>query len=175
MIEIFEKWLQALGKLEYVTGKEKPKVDCILCSIRDNDKRVKSLKVYEDNINFIVLNLYPYNVGHVMVCTNRHVAKYIDLTKEELIHTSRTIQGLQLLLDELYSPRGYNIGINQGNYAGASINHIHWHIVPRFPSELGYIDIIGETRVVVEGLESVKKKFEEKIGKFLNPDFYKNF
>lgn len=175
MIEIFEKWLQALGKLEYVTGKEKPKVDCILCSIRDNDKRVKSLKVYEDNINFVVLNLYPYNVGHAMVCTTRHVAKYVDLTKEELIHISRTIQGLQLLLDELYSPRGYNIGINQGDCAGASINHIHWHIVPRFPSELGYIDIIGETRVVVEGLESVKKKFDENIGKFLNPEFYKNF
>lgn len=164
-----------MGKLEYVTGKEKPKVDCILCSIRDNDHRVKSLKVYEDEINFVVLNLYPYNVGHAMVCTTRHVRKYIDLSKEELIHTSRTIQGLQLLLDELYAPQGYNIGINQGNYAGASIDHIHWHVVPRFPSELGYIDIVSGTRVVVEGLESVKKKVEEKIEKFLNPEFYKNF
>jgi len=175
VIKIFEKWLQALGKLEYVTGKEKPKVECILCAIRDDDKRVKSLKVYQDNLNFVVLNLYPYNVGHAMVCTTRHVAKYIDLTKKELIHTSRTIQGLQLLLDDIYSPRGYNIGINQGSYAGASIDHIHWHVVPRFPSELGYIDITAETRVVVEGLDSVKKKIEEKIDDFLNKKFFEKF
>ncbi|MFX1393936.1 MAG: HIT domain-containing protein [Promethearchaeota archaeon] len=147
----------------------------MLCAIRDDDKRVKSLKVYQDNLNFVVLNLYPYNVGHMMVCTHRHLSKFINLSKEEIIHTSRTIQGLQLLLDDIYSPRGFNIGINQGNYAGASINHIHWHIVPRFPSELGFIDIIGDARIVVEGLDSVKKKIDERIDKFLNQEFYDRF
>lgn len=146
-----------------------------MCAIRDNDKRVKSLKVYQDNLNFVVLNLYPYNVGHLMVCMHRHVLKFVDLSKEEIIHTSRTIQGLQLLLDELYSPRGYNLGINQGTYAGASIEHIHWHVVPRFPSELGFIDIVGDARIVVEGLESVKKKINEKIDAYLNQEFYKRF
>ena len=102
MIKIFEKWLQALGKLEYVTGKEKPKVECILCAIRDDDKRVKSLKVYQDNLNFIVLNLYPYNVGHAMVCTTRHVAKYIDLTKEELIRAIRFMVAAEYEAVQLY-------------------------------------------------------------------------
>lgn len=110
-----------------------------------------------------------------MVCTHRHVLKFVALSKEEIIHTSRTIQGLQLLLDELYSPRGYNLGINQGTYAGASIEHIHWHVVPRFPSELGFIDIVGDARIVVEGLESVKKKINEKIDAYLNQEFYKRF
>jgi len=110
-----------------------------------------------------------------MVCTHRHISKFINLSKEEIIHISRTIQGLQLLLNDIYSPRGYNIGINQGNYAGASINHIHWHVVPRFPSELGFIDIIGEARIIVEDLDSVKKKVEERIDEFLNQEFYDKF
>ncbi|MFX1257298.1 MAG: HIT domain-containing protein [Promethearchaeota archaeon] len=167
--------MRALGKLNYVQGKDRPDVDCILCAIRDNDKRVVSLKVYQDNIIFIVLNLYPYNIGHLMVCLNRHVKNFTELTKQEIIHIFRTIQGLQLLLNDLYHPHGYNIGLNQGKEAGASINHIHWHIVPRFPSELGYIDIIGDARIVVEGLDSVKKKIEEKIGKYLNEKFFNNF
>ena len=74
---IFEKWLRALNKLDYVQGKERPKVDCILCAVRDDDDRVASLKVYHDDICFIVLNLYPYNPAHVMVVSNRHILKYI--------------------------------------------------------------------------------------------------
>ena len=172
---MFEKWLRALGKLDYVQGKARPNVDCILCSVRDNDERVVSLKVYQDTLLFISLNLYPYNPGHLMIVPNRHVLLFSDLTKEELVHLSRTIQGVQLLLDELYNPKGYNIGINQGREAGASIEHLHIHLVPRFGSELGYIDIVGKTRVVPEGLESVKQKLLENIDKYLTKEFYTQF
>jgi ATP adenylyltransferase len=167
--------LQALGKLDYVQGKARPNVDCILCSVRDNDERVKILKIYEDNICFIVLNIYPYNPAHLMIVTQRHITKFIELTKKELIHITRTIQGVQLLLDDLYSPKGYNIGINQGRDAGGSIEHLHFHIVPRYGSELGFIDIVGETRVLPESLESVKRKLENNINKFLTEEFYNNF
>jgi ATP adenylyltransferase len=136
---------------------------------------VVSLKIYEDKICFVVLNLYPYNPGHIMVIPSRHIPEYIDLTKGEILHINRAIQGLQLLLDNVYNPKGYNIGINQGHYAGASIDHLHFHIIPRFGSELGFIDIVGKTRVLPEGLESVKKKLENSIDKFLNDDFFKNF
>ncbi len=161
--------------MEYVQGPAKPKVECIMCALRDNDEQVKIIKVYQDDIIFVVLNIYPYNPGHLMVCLNRHVLKFTELTKTEILHIFRAIQGLQLLLDDVYHPRGYNIGINQGKEAGASIDHIHWHIVPRFPSELGYIDIIGNTRVVIEELETVKKKIEEKITLYLNKEFFKDF
>jgi len=167
--------LQALGKLDYIQGKARPDVDCILCAVRDNDERVKSLKIYEDNFCFIVLNLYPYNPAHLMIVPQRHLIKFIELTKEELIHINRTIQGIQLLLDDLYSPKGYNIGINQGRDAGGSIEHLHFHIIPRYGSELGFIDIVGETRVLPESLDSVKQKLERKIYEFLNEDFFKNF
>jgi ATP adenylyltransferase len=161
--------------LDYVQGKTKPNVDCILCAVRDNDERVVTLKIYDDEYIFISLNLYPYNPGHLMIIPNRHVISFLELTREEIIHINRTIQGIQLLLDELYSPKGYNIGINQGIIAGASIEHLHIHIVPRYGAELGYIDIVGKTRIVVEGLDSVKQKLTENIHNFLNKEFYESF
>ncbi|MFX1348733.1 MAG: HIT domain-containing protein [Promethearchaeota archaeon] len=172
---MFKKWLQALGKLDYVQGKDRPDVDCILCAVRDNDERVRLLKVYEDNLCFIVLNLYPYNPAHLMIATHRHLTKFLELTKKEILHINRTIQGIQLLLDELYNPKGYNIGVNQSRDAGGSIEHLHFHIVPRYGSELGFIDIVGETRVLPESLDSVKRKLDSSIHKYLNEDFYKNF
>ena len=172
---IFDKWLQALGKLDYVQGKARPKVDCILCAVRDNDERVTSLKIYEDDLCFIVLNLYPYNPAHLMIVTQRHITKFLELTKEELLHITRTIQGIQMLLDDLYNPKGYNIGINQGRDAGGSIDHLHFHLVPRYGSELGFIDIVGKTRVLPEGLDDVKKKLENNINKYLTKKFYDNF
>lgn len=110
-----------------------------------------------------------------MIVPNRHIIKYLDLSKQELIHISRTIQGLQMLLDNIYNPKGYNIGINQGKIAGGSIDHLHIHLVPRYGAELGYIDIVGKTRIVPEGLESVKVKLEKQINNFLNQEFFENF
>ncbi|KKM76191.1 hypothetical protein LCGC14_1382680 [marine sediment metagenome] len=121
-MNIFENWIRALGKLDYVQGKARPKVDCILCAIRDNVERVISLKVFQDKISFIVLNLFPYNPAHLMIVPIRYITKYLELTKEEIIHTSRIIQGLQLMINDLYQPKGYNIGINQGRQAGGVLN-----------------------------------------------------
>ncbi|MBY9007881.1 MAG: HIT domain-containing protein [Candidatus Lokiarchaeota archaeon] len=172
---MFEKWLQALNKLDYVQGKKKTNVDCIFCAVRDNNDKVVSLKIYEDNICFVSLNLYPYNPAHLLIVTKRHVMDFTALKKEEIVHIFRIIQGLQIMLNDLYSPKGYNIGLNQGKSAGGSIEHIHFHIVPRFDSELGFIDIIGDTRVVVEGLDSIKKKLEKNVHKYLNSEFFKDF
>ena len=76
---------------------------------------------------------------------------------------------------ELINPKGYNIGINQGSFAGGSIDHLHIHIVPRYDAELGFIDIVGKTRVLPEGLDSVKKKLTQNVTKFLNKEFFENF
>ncbi|MHA2398834.1 MAG: HIT family protein [Promethearchaeota archaeon] len=172
---VFKDWLQALGKLDYVQGKARPEVDCIFCAVRDNDERVETLKVYEDDLCFIVLNLYPYNPAHLLIVTQRHITKFLELTKEEMLHISRVIQGVQMLIDYLYNPKGYNIGLNQGRDAGGSIDHLHVHIVPRYGSELGFIDIVGKTRVLPEGLDAVKKKIKENIKNFLNNNFFENY
>ena len=136
---------------------------------------MKSLKVYQDDIAFACLNVYPYNPAHLMVVPNRHVVEYTELTKDELVHVFRMIQGLQLLLEDLYSPKGYNIGMNQGRAAGGSIEHLHVHVVPRYGDEIGYIDIVGNTRIVVEGLKSVQEKIKTNINKYLNKEFFENF
>ncbi len=107
--------------------------------------------------------------------TKRHITKFLDLNKEELIHITRMIQGLQLMINDLYKPTGYNIGVNQGRQAGGSIEHLHFHLIPRFGSELGFIDIVGKTRVLPEGLEEVKKKIDNKINNYLNKRFFQNF
>jgi ATP adenylyltransferase len=171
---MFKKWLRALGKLDYVQGKNRPDVQCILCAVKDEDEHVTSLKIYEDELIFICLNIYPYNPGHCLVVPNRHLLKFIDLTKREVQRIFRAIQGLQLLFNDLYFPKGYNIGFNEG-LAGASIPHIHCHFVPRYGSELGYIDIVGKTRVVPEGLKSVKKKLDKHINTYLNEEFFEDF
>ncbi len=150
-------------------------MDCILCAVRDNDDRVEILKVYEDDTCFIILNLYPYNPAHLMIVTQRHLTKFLELTKEEIIHINRAIQGIQLLLDDLYNPKGYNIGLNQGRDAGGSIDHLHFHLIPRYGTELGFIDIVGKTRVLPEGLDAVKKKLDENIHNYLNQEFFENF
>ena len=121
---VFDKWLQAIGKLDYAQGKERPNVDCILCAVKEADEKVTSIKIYEDELIFICLNIYPYNPGHSLVVPNRHITRFVELTKEELERIFRAIQGLQLLFNDLYSPKGYNIGFNEG-LAGASIPHFH--------------------------------------------------
>ncbi|MGV9199496.1 MAG: HIT family protein [Promethearchaeia archaeon] len=172
---MFKKWLKALGKLEYVQGEHRPDVECILCAVRDDNELVKSLKYYQDDLIFISLNLYPYNPAHSMVVPSVHRTDLVDLTKAESLRIFRAIQGLQLMLNDLYSPKGYNIGINQGRNAGGSIEHLHFHVVPRYGAELGYIDIIGKSRIVVEGLDSVMKKMKENVDDYLNPEFFKEF
>jgi ATP adenylyltransferase len=172
---LFDRWLQAIGKLDYTRKNSRPKVDCILCAVRDNDNEVKSFKIYQDDIAFSCLNLYPYNPGHLLVVPNRHIKSFRDLNKEEIIHISRLIQGLQLLIKNLFENTGFNIGINEGPNSGASIEHFHYHIVPRYANELGFIDIVSNSRIAIEGLESVLKRYKEKIKDYINENFFKNF
>ena len=163
---LFSNHLQAIGKLDYAKGK-RPKVDCILCAIRENDERVTSLKIYQDDILFVSLNLYPYNPGHLMVVPNKHVENFEDLTREERNHLFNVILATQQLLRDELTPTGFNVGYNQGEFSGASIKHIHAHVVPRYPSELGFMDIIGKTKVIVESVSSIEKKLKPKIAEYI--------
>lgn len=165
---VFRTHLQAIGKLNYIKG-DRPKVDCILCCIRDNDPRVESLKVYEDDQVFITLNRYPYNPGHLMVIPRIHIEKFEDLSDQQRDYLFNIVIKIQKLLQEVFQPIGFNVGYNQGQFAGASINHIHVHVVPRYKSELGFIDIIGQARIVPEDVYSVYQKIKAKI-----PHFFPN-
>jgi ATP adenylyltransferase len=144
---------------------DKPQVDCILCSIRDKDARVRSLEVWRDEASIALLNLYPYNPGHLMVFPQRHIVELCELEEGEALNLFGSINLAVRALKLCYSPKGYNIGFNIGEVSGASIPHLHAHIVPRYGNELGFIDNIGGAKVLIESpsdyVEKLSKAFEK--------------
>ncbi len=156
----FPSYILIPDKAEYVRGK-RPEVDCILCAIARRDPRVESMILHEKDRFMIVLNKYPYNPGHLMVFPVRHVEGLEELDEEEVKHLFILVQKSIKLLREVYSPHGFNVGINQGKAAGASINHLHVHVVPRYLGELSFIDLAG-SRVLVENLKTSFEKLKSK-------------
>jgi ATP adenylyltransferase len=138
------------GKLAYVRGK-KPEVDCILCALRDSDKRVPDLVVLRHELMIVTLNLYPYNPGHLMIFPRRHLTDIRQFTQEEVLVMHRLQERSMHALEALYNPRGFNIGFNVGQASGASIEHIHCHVIPRHRNEIGMVEMISQgSRVLVE-------------------------
>jgi len=135
-------------KLGYLS--EKKPDGCILCLIRDNSDQTVNLKVFEDDLVAVSVNLYPYNPGHLIIFPTRHIKDIREFTKAECAAICDTEKKALTILDALYKPHGYNIGYNMGNAAGASIEHLHLHIIPRYPGEAGIADLIAGQKVLVE-------------------------
>ena len=159
-----EKHNIVANKLDYARGK-RPAVDCILCAVTANDPKVDNLVVYRHRGWYVTLNLYPYNPGHLMVVPRAHHTDIRQLNEAEVLELHH-LQNLCLrVLDETYRPGGYNIGYNIGPTSGASIHHLHLQIVPRYRNEVGFFDILSDSRVIVEEpqvtRERLLKKFEQ--------------
>lgn len=137
------------GKLDYVRGK-RPPVGCILCAVAQGSKKVVDFRIYATRRFIVSLNLYPYNPGHLMLFPRRHLLGVAGLTDGEAKEMFRLIVLCQKVLSRLYAPEGFNVGWNQGGASGASIQHLHVHIVPRYANEIGIMDILSGTRVLVE-------------------------
>jgi len=138
-------------RLEYVTG-GKGGAGCALCEAPGLPAQ-QSLIVFEGAACFVVLNLYPYNNGHVMVVPYRHTPSLATLTPEELQEMALLTQRSEVALTEAYAPDGLNVGINLGKPAGAGIlEHIHVHLVPRWNGDTNFMTVVGETRVLPEDL-----------------------
>jgi ATP adenylyltransferase len=135
-------------KISYLKGK---KTDgCILCLIRDFSDSVIRLVVHETPLCIVSLNLYPYNPGHLLVFPKRHVTDIRALDTMERKELNKTVDACLDILDRIYAPEGYNIGYNQGNVAGGSIDHLHMHIIPRYKNELGIAELLGGKKVLVQ-------------------------
>ncbi len=149
--------LFSTSKIDYIRG-NKPDVDCILCGIRDRSEAVKNLEIFRSGNFIISLNLYPYNPGHLMIFPRKHVEELEDLSEDELSEMNRlVIRSIKILREEL-APGGFNIGFNLGEVSGASIRHLHQHIVPRYGNEAGFLDILSGTRVVVIDPNELQKR-----------------
>lgn len=142
--------LRAPWRHAYVTSKEKP-AGCVLCKALETAQAPESLVVHLAEHCFVVMNLYAYNSGHVMVTPRRHVGRLADASPEELSEMMQLARRLETLLGEAYRPDGMNVGMNLGRVAGAGVaEHIHLHLVPRWSGDTNFLSVVGETRVVPE-------------------------
>ena len=159
------KRLWAPWRMEYILG---PKEDeCIFCIKPKEDNDKKNLILFRGEFNFIIMNLYPYNNGHLMVVPYRHTSEIIGITGEEMDENGRLVQRCVEVLKKSFSPEGYNIGMNLETAAGAGIDeHIHMHIVPRWNGDTNFMPVVSETRVMPQHIEEsysiLIKAFEQK-------------
>ena len=160
--------LFSLNKMRYIKG-DRPKVDCIFCSIIGKAEEVHKLLVHEGEHVFVTVNKYPYNSGHLLICPKRHIVDYRALTPAEEREIDVLLRQSLDILEELYSPSGFNIGYNFGEFSGASLPHLHMHVIPRYPNELGFVDIVGGAKIVVEDPEQTMKNLRNAFGKLQSP------
>ena len=146
-------------KMAYVRG-NRPN-GCILCLIRDKDPETVDLTVHQDEFFLVCVNLYPYNPGHLMIFPTRHVEDIRRYTPEEEARFTYLNRYFLDILDKTHHPVGYNIGYNMGLSAGASIKHLHFHVIPRYPREIGISDLIAGKRVLVEDPRQTRKRIQE--------------
>ena len=141
-------------RLEYVAG-GKPKTGCIFCeATREGES--SSLIVFKGNTCYVILNLYPYNNGHVMVVPYRHLATFGALSIEELTEIGVLIQRAEAALMEAYQPHGFNIGVNLGKPAGAGVlDHLHVHIVPRWNGDTNFMPVLADVKVIAQALDAL--------------------
>ena len=148
-------------RIEYVES-ERPE-GCILCDKPAQDNDVANYILHRGEHNFIMLNGYPYNPGHLMIAPYRHVDTLEALGDEELLeHTRMVNKGLQALR-QAFNPQGFNVGVNIGRVAGAGIDdHVHTHIVPRWNGDTSFITVMGDTKVLPQALADSYRRLEGK-------------
>jgi len=139
---------------------ENEKGSCIFCEVVDKEiTDDNNLLVTKSFLTITMLNLYPYNNGHLMIIPKRHVGKLDELSKEESLAIMEEIKFAQQALTQVYQPHGFNIGANLGRASGAGIeDHIHFHIVPRWNGDTNFMPVIGEVKVISQDLLESKHK-----------------
>jgi len=161
--------LWAPWRLEYIRSAVVNPKGCFLCEALSAGDDRERLLVHRSELSFVIMNLYPYNNGHLLVAPIRHARGLDDLAKDELSALSEHVRQAVKWLEEVYEPDGYNIGLNLGRVAGAGLpDHIHWHIVPRWDGDTNFMPVLGGAKVISEGLQAsydrIKKVAEELSG-----------
>ena len=154
-----------------MTTASEPVADCIFCNAAALP-HTDSLVVARGRSAFVILNLYPYNSGHLMIVPNRHVATLAELSAEERAEVMDLTARAEVAVTEVYRPQGLNIGVNLGKAAGAGIaDHLHVHVVPRWTGDTNFMSVVGNIRVLpeeipasAERLRPVFERLEKEIG-----------
>jgi len=140
-----------------VTGSGGGSDGCIFCNLTEPGR--DELILVRGRVSFVILNLYPYNNGHLMVVPQRHVANLASTTEDERAELMRLTRHAEIAVNEAYSPHGINMGINLGRPAGAGVlDHLHIHVVPRWNGDTNFMTVIGDVRVLPEDLATTANK-----------------
>ncbi|MDP1850827.1 MAG: HIT domain-containing protein [Candidatus Planktophila sp.] len=144
--------LWAPHRLDYLRGENRPLegngIECPFCRIPTLSNE-DGLIVHRGETAYVVMNLYPYNPGHLLICAYRHVSDLTDLTDIERDEISALTAHAMRTVRIVSSPAGFNLGMNQGAISGAGVaDHIHQHLVPRWSGDANFMPIIGHTKVI---------------------------
>ena len=147
-------------------GASEPPAGCIFCvALEGSDDRAR-LVLLRGVQSYLILNAFPYAPGHLMAVLKRHVGAVVDATAEELADVMTLVQRAVRALAEEYRAHGFNIGINQGQIAGAGIvDHLHVHVVPRWSGDTNFMPVIAHTTVLPEALADLAAKLRAAIAK----------
>ena len=161
---LFRSWdrLWAPHRIEYIKAGAQPHIDaCPFCSI-PTQSDADGLVVRRGKTAYVVLNLYPYNSGHLLVCPYRHFPLYSEATDDEVAEIGLLTQQAMQVITEVAGPHGFNIGMNQGSAAGAGIaQHLHQHVVPRWNGDTNFMPAIGHTKVMPQLLAETRQLFAD--------------
>ena len=132
---------------------DKTEDGCVFCTVLERSES-RELILWRGDACFVLLNLYPYNSGHLMVVPYRHTGTLVSLSSAELQELAVLAQRSEAVLDEAYRPQGINMGVNIGRPAGAGVlDHVHMHLVPRWSGDTNFMTVVGQTRVLPEDLD----------------------
>ncbi len=146
--------LWAPWRIKYVA--KIPKKGCVFCKAYKEKRDRKNFLVLRSLHSFVMLNIFPYNNGHLLIIPNRHIAEPEELKKEEYEDLYKVVIRMLKILKRGLKPHGFNIGINLGLNAGAGIEkHLHIHIVPRWRGDTNFMPVISKTKVVSQGLKDL--------------------
>ncbi len=146
------------------SSSDQPNSECFLCRGLAGENDRENLIVLRGANSFVVLNRYPYNNGHLLVAPCLHRGTLEALSGPSLLEPIETIQKMTAVLDRMFQPQGYNIGLNQGKAAGAGLpGHLHWHIVPRWDGDTNFMPILAGSKVLIESLQEFYDRISEEL------------
>jgi len=159
MNNIWAPWRTA-----YIELKPSDRTKCFLCAKLKEKKDSKNLIIKRGKNCFAVLNLYPYNAGHLLIAPNRHKANLEDLSPLEMQELFSLMLEMKKALTKTIKPEGFNIGFNLGDIAGAGLtSHLHLHLVPRWKGDTNFMPVVGATKVMPKSLDSLCKELRRNI------------
>ena len=146
--------LWAPWRMEYLKRKKNLEDGCVFCAKNISDGELRDVLIlHKGKEAFVVMNLYPYTNGHLLICSNEHTERLTDLSSSvltEVMHLSKVSMNI---LNSIMNPNGFNFGANIGKAGGAGISeHIHFHLVPRWEGDTNFMPVVGHSKVIMDGL-----------------------